>query len=49
MDSVIINGRSASIVTYRRMQDFFTPEELEEIGQTGYFDDVEEILKKATS
>ncbi len=49
IEKVIVNGRSASIVTYRRMQDFFTSEELEEIGQPGYFDDVEEILKKATS
>jgi predicted transcriptional regulator len=49
VEKVIINGRSASIVTYRRMQDFFTQEELEEMKRPGYFDEVEEILSVATS
>jgi DNA-binding Lrp family transcriptional regulator len=49
IEKVIINGRSASIVTYRRWQDFLTPEDLGEIQQPGYFDEVEEILKEATS
>jgi DNA-binding Lrp family transcriptional regulator len=48
VEKVIINGRSASIVTYRRWQDFLTPEDLVEMQKPGYFDEVEEILKKAT-
>ena len=49
VEKVIINGRSASIVTYRRLEEFFTPEELEEMQKPGYFDEIEEILKKAPS
>ena len=49
VEKVIVNGRSASIVTYRRLEEFFTPEELEEIQEPGYFDEIEEILKKAPS
>ena len=49
VEKAIINGRSASIVTHRRMQEFFTQEELEEMQKPGYFDEVEEILKTATS
>ena len=36
-----------SIVTYRKWQEFFTKEELEEMRQPGYFDEIETILKKA--
>ena len=49
VEKVIVNGRSASIVTYRRLEEFFTPEELEEMQEPGYFDEIEEILKKAPS
>ena len=49
VEKVIVNGRSASIVTYRRLQEFFSPEELEEMQEPGYFDEIEEILKKAPS
>ena len=49
VEKVIVNGRSASIVTYRRLQEFFTPEEMEEMQEPGYFDEIEEILKKAPS
>ena len=49
VEKVIVNGRAASIVTYRRLQEFFTPEEMEEIQEPGYFDEIEEILKKAPS
>ena len=49
VEKVIINGRSASIVTYRRLQEFFTPEEMEEMQEPGYFEEIEEILKKAPS
>ena len=49
IERAIINGRSASIVTCRRWQDFFTPDELEEMKQPDYFDDIEKLLKKASS
>jgi hypothetical protein len=49
VEKVIVNGRSASIVTYRRLREFFTPVEMEEMQEPGYFDEVEEILKKAPS
>ena len=49
VEKTIINGRSASIVTHRRWQEFFTQEELEEMKKPGYFDEVEEILSGATS
>ncbi|MGV8175541.1 MAG: helix-turn-helix domain-containing protein [Methanothrix sp.] len=49
VEKVIINGRSASIVTYRRLQEFFASEEIEEMQEPGYFDEVEEILKNAPS
>jgi hypothetical protein len=47
VDKAIRNGRSVSIVTYRKWQEFFTEEELEEMQQPGYFDEIETILKKA--
>lgn len=49
VEKVIVNGRSASIVTYRRLEEFFTPEELEEMQEPEYFNEIEEILKKAPS
>lgn len=49
VDKVIRNGRSASIVTYREWQEFFTKEELEELQQPGYFDEIKAILEKANS
>jgi len=47
VDKAIRNGRSVSIVTYRKWQEFFTKEELEGMQQPGYFDEIETILKKA--
>lgn len=49
VDKVIRNGRSASIVAYRKWQEFFTKEELEEMRQPGYFDEIEAILETAKS
>ena len=46
VEKVIRNGRSASIVTHRKWQEFFTKEELDEMQQPGYFDKIEAILKK---
>lgn len=46
VEKVIRNGRSASIVTHRKLQEFFTKEELDEMQQPGYFDEIEAILKK---
>ncbi|MGA9100382.1 MAG: helix-turn-helix domain-containing protein [Methanotrichaceae archaeon] len=46
VEKVIRNGRSASIVTYRKWQEFFTKEELDEMQHPGYFDELEAILKK---
>jgi DNA-binding MarR family transcriptional regulator len=47
VERVIRNGRSASIVTSRKWQEFFTKEELEEMQQPGYFDEVDTVLKNA--
>lgn len=49
VEKVIVKGRSASIVTHRRLQEFFKQNELEEMQEPGYFDEVEEILKEAPS
>ncbi len=49
IDKVIRNGRSASIVTHREWQEFFTKEELDEMRQPGYFDEIKAILGKAKS
>jgi predicted transcriptional regulator len=49
VEKIIRNGRTASIVTYRPWQEFFTKEELDEMGQPGYFDEIEAILKEARS
>jgi predicted transcriptional regulator len=46
VEKVIRNCRSASIVTYRKWQEFFTREELNEMQQPGYFDEIEDLLKK---
>jgi DNA-binding MarR family transcriptional regulator len=47
VERVIRNGRSASMVTSRKWQEFFTKEELEEMQQPGYFDEVDTVLKNA--
>jgi DNA-binding PadR family transcriptional regulator len=46
VEKIIRNGRSASIVTHRKWQEFFTKEELDEMQQPGYFDEIEDIMKK---
>ena len=46
VEKVIRNGRSASIVTHRKWQEFFTKEELDEMQQPGYFEEIEDIMKK---
>jgi len=35
--------------SYRRLEEFFIPDELEEMQEPGYFDEIEEILKKTPS
>jgi hypothetical protein len=35
------------MVTSRKWQEFFTKEELEEMQQPGYFDEVDTVLKNA--
>jgi predicted transcriptional regulator len=47
VETAIRNGRSVSIVTYKKWQEFFTSEELEEMRQPGYFDEIEAIVEKA--
>jgi predicted transcriptional regulator len=49
VEKVIRNGRTASIVTYRPWQEFFTKEELDEMEQPGYFEEIHAILKEARS
>jgi len=46
VEKVIRNGRSASIVTHRKWQEFFTKEVLDEMQQPGYFDEIDDIMKK---
>lgn len=41
----IRNGRSVSIVTYKKWQEFFTIEELEEMNKPEFMDEVEAIIK----
>lgn len=41
----IRNGRSVSIVTYKKWQEFFTIEELEEMNMPEFMDEVEAIVK----
>jgi hypothetical protein len=45
--NAIRNGRSVSIVTYKKWQEFFTSEELDEMRQPGYFDEIEEIIERS--
>jgi len=49
VDRVIRNGRSASIVTYREWQAFFTKDELEEMRHPGYFDEIRTMAKSDTN
>jgi predicted transcriptional regulator len=41
------DGRAVLVVRPYDWYEFFSPEELEEMSQPGYFDEVAEILKKA--
>ena len=43
------SSSAAYSTIHRRLEEFFTPEELEEMQEPGYFDEIEEILKKAPS
>ncbi len=47
VENAIRNGRSVSIVTYKKWQEFFTSEELDEMRQPGYFDEIEEIIERS--
>lgn len=47
VEKAIRNGRSVSIVTYKKWQEFFTSEELEEMRQPGYFDEIEAIVERS--
>ncbi len=47
VQKAIRNGRSVSIVTYKKWQEFFTSEELDEMRQPGYFDEIEEIIERS--
>lgn len=47
VENAIRNGRSVSIVTYKKWQEFFTSEELDEMRQPGYFDGIEEIIERS--
>ncbi len=41
----IRNGRSVSLVTYKRWHEFFAPEELEEMRKPEFMDEVEAITQ----
>ncbi len=40
------NGRSVSIVTYKKWQEYFTPEELAEMHNPEFVEEVDNILKR---
>lgn len=42
----IRNGRSVSIITYKKWQEYFTSEELAETESPEFIDEVDTILKK---
>jgi hypothetical protein len=41
------NNREVLVVEPKAWPEYFTPEELEEMRQSGYFEEIEEILKRA--
>ncbi len=47
VENAIRNGRSVSIVIYKKCRIFFTTEELDEMRQPGYFDEIEEIIERS--
>ena len=46
---VVEGGRTRLVARPRRWQEFFTEEELEEMRQPGYFDEVEERARRSTA
>jgi hypothetical protein len=46
VERIVQGGRMKLAVRPRLWQDFFTTEELEEMRQPGYFDEVEEMVKR---
>ena len=46
VERIVQGGRTKLVVRPRPWQEFFTPEELEEMRQPGYFDEVEEMVKR---
>jgi len=48
-DPLATSSSAAYSTIHWRIEEFFTPEELEEMQEPGYFDEIEEILKKAPS
>jgi hypothetical protein len=47
IEKCVKNNREVLVVKPKAWQEYFTPEELEEIRQPGYFEEIEEILKRA--
>lgn len=47
VEKAVKNGREVLVVHPKSWQEYFTPEELEEMSQPEYFDDVKAILTKA--
>ena len=46
VERFVQGGRTKLAVSPRLWQEFFSPEELEEMRQPGYFDEVEEMVKR---
>jgi hypothetical protein len=46
VERIVQGGRTKLVVRPRPWQNFFTPEELEEMRQPGYFDDVEKMAER---
>ena len=46
VERIVQGGRTKLVVRPRPWQEFFTTEELEEMRQPGYFDEVEEMVKR---
>jgi len=47
IEKSVKNNREVLVVKPKAWQEYFTPEELEEMRQPGYFEEIEEILKRA--
>jgi DNA-binding MarR family transcriptional regulator len=47
IEKSVKNNREVLVVRPKAWQEYFTPEELEEMRQPGYFEEIEEILKRA--